>query len=163
MEDFLKCEEGDILRIIPSEDDWYTKFWAALDEYAKITKIECAPIFMFTIEGRNGESVTFDPILKADRIELTKYKNRWPYKTKNSITGIDYNSIEIGDILQVIESKSGFANIGELVRVIKICRNRKGNIYGLIAEKKDGKLDNLLGEYGARKLKATEWQLDFPV
>jgi hypothetical protein len=70
---------------------------------------------------------------------------------------IDYGKVKRGDILEIVEPGApGYAQLGELVRVIKVSRN------SVHVENRDGKTCEFLYNCGAARLKETEWKDDFP-
>ncbi|KKN53445.1 hypothetical protein LCGC14_0602290 [marine sediment metagenome] len=71
---------------------------------------------------------------------------------------IKYNETKVGDILKLVGvGASGYAKLGDLVRVIKVHTN------SVFVEDRDGKLCEFVFNCGAARLEPTEWRKDFPV
>jgi len=70
---------------------------------------------------------------------------------------IDYESVQRGDILRIVGAGApGYAEKGDLVRVIEVSRN------SVTIEDKHGKPCDFLYNCGAARLEPTEWKNDFP-
>ncbi len=70
---------------------------------------------------------------------------------------IDYSKVKRGDILRIVGAGApGYAQVGDLVRVIECTRN------GVKVEDKDGVPVEFVFNCGAARLDPTEWTNDFP-
>ena len=70
---------------------------------------------------------------------------------------IDYAETKVGDILKIVSAGApGYANNGDLVRVLSVHRN------SVKVEDRDGETVESLYNCGAARLELTEWREDFP-
>ena len=70
---------------------------------------------------------------------------------------IDYAKVSRGDILRIVGvGAPGYANLGDLVRVLSVERN------GVHVEDITGKPCEFCYNCGAARLEPTEWRDDFP-
>lgn len=69
---------------------------------------------------------------------------------------IEYENTKVGDILKIVgRGAPGYANIGDLVRVIEVHKN------SVKVENRDGETVEFLYNCGAARLEPTEWKEDF--
>ena len=70
---------------------------------------------------------------------------------------INYSETKRGDILKIVEKGApGFANNGDLVRVIDVETNK------VTVESTNGRTCDFVFNCGAARLEPTEWKEDFP-
>ncbi len=70
---------------------------------------------------------------------------------------IDYTKVSKGDILKIVgEGAPGFAQLGDLVRVIEVRRD------SVRVEDRHGNTANFMYTCGAARLEDTEYKNDFP-
>ena len=70
---------------------------------------------------------------------------------------INYTEINVGDVLKIVGTgASGYAQLGDLVRVTEVHRN------SVLVENRDGDPCEFIYNCGAARLEPTEWEKDFP-